>query len=243
MRKLILTISVCCLSLFSAVGQQQPDTNSHRQRAIIGVHAGALFSSIDYITDKLDLQVVGENFYMPGGSAGITLSLINSKNFSIQPELNVQVSHHDINYSHLKEEYQSYECTYADYALTLATLQTSALFKVRTGKKFMTYLGVGPYANFPIYHSTKGLLERLGRSSTILPYDIHLYNNDIVINFNTTVGAIVATGINVPFRNNNFGIEFRYYISPGKLIKDPDIRQNFTTLCLTYQFISKKNVW
>ncbi len=243
MRKHALTILVFGLSLFSAYGQQPADTTIHRQRAIIGFHGGILFSSLDFMPNYWYSFEMTENYFRPGGLAGISVSLINSKNFSIQPELSFQMIHHDLKYSNVDEEPESIEYTHADYSLTLLTLQTSVLFKVRTGKKFMTYIGIGPYASIPIYHSYDGELERAGHSSTISSYDTILYNNDIDVAFSTTIGGLIATGINVPFRNNNFGIEFRYYISPGKLIKSPAIRQSYISLSLTYQFISKKNVW
>lgn len=249
MKKLSLTISAFCLALLSTFGQQQqqqPDTNKHSQIAIVGFNAGLLFSGFNYDSQKFwgDFPyAISENKYRTGFSAGLSVSFINSKHFSIQPEIFYQLIHHDVKYTDIDEQFLYYRSVNADYSLTSSNIQLSVLFKFRTGDKVKTYIGLGPYVNFPIYNGIKGTIETKGHDTIAPQFDSILTDNEIKVKIKNSFGCYLVTGLNIPYKNNNFGLEFRFYFSPGILIEYPVTRQSFFTISLTYQFKSNKNTW
>ena len=131
----------------------------------------------------------------------------------------------------------------AEYCLNASFLQVALMFKVKTGKTFQTYLGLGPSVSFPLNNKIKGQIERSGSGSNTPSFHTWTKNKDDNIITNTSAGGFVAAGLNVPYKNNNFGLEFRIYFCPGLLIEYLGARQTYFTLCLTYQIKSKTNVW
>jgi len=238
MKPLLFLIVFMHCSVFA---QQQSDTSVFGIK-LIEFRAGGLFSRLyqskegrpnGYATDSL------ENRFRPGFTAGVSVILINAKHITFQPEIAYNLVHHDIKY--LEEEWAHgdfhYTHTYANYSLDASFLQFSFMVKYRFGKVVKAYIGLGGYYNVPVYNSIKGKIK-IDYSNK--PDEL-LKDNQIKVKIDPSVGAFAASGINIPYKRSNFGLEFRVYYSNQIMMEYFAFKQSFFTVNLIYQWKRKKN--
>jgi hypothetical protein len=229
---------------YSAKAQQQTDTTIFGIK-LIEVKAGGLFSR--FYMDKQGtsrggyIQDTIEKRFRTGFSVGVSVILINAKHITFQPELVYNLVHHDIKYrieSRSHGDY-SYSHTIANYSFDASLIQFSLTAKYRFGKVVKEYLGGGGYYNIPVYHRINGSIRKV---SSNVPEEV-LTDNQIKLTLNKTVGLFALSGISIPCKRNNFGLEFRFYWTPNTLIETLGYKQSFFTVNLIYQWKRKKNFW
>jgi hypothetical protein len=240
-----LIIFVILFSFCHAYAQQQPDTNIFGIK-LIEFRAGTLFSRFykgEEGQSKMGMYHVEtlENKFRTGFTAGISVILINAKHITFQPEMVYNLIHHDIKYQ--GESWAlgdgSHSWTDANYAMDVSSLQISFMVKYKFGKIVKAYIGGGPFFDAPLCNHIRGSIKT---TSTDAPDSIQT-NNDIRLPINRTIGLFGVSGISIPYKRSNFGLEFRVYWQPSALIDDLGYKQSFCTLNLIYQWKRKENFW
>lgn len=259
MRK-IIQILLILLSTFGIVfGQEKIDQSKKGNKAIIGFTTGPLFSAL--INNKSENNSpydfnISNKKYKLGFSAGCFISFINKKHFSLQTELMYILTCQDLNYHITYNTYNhwgNYNEDYADYTLSLSRLQFSMMPTFQIGKKYKTYMSVGPFIELThFFKKINGSLDCYGASTTFVfindtigtvpvTKDFHylLKDNDIKVDTDPQNGWFVSLGEIIPFKKNIFGVEFRFYYTSKDFIPFLRLKQNYFTFNLKYQLKTK----
>jgi hypothetical protein len=241
MKKLLFLWFFALILSYSVYGQQNTDSTIFGLKAI-EFRAGSLFSRLYNLNNSshgagMIFYDSLENKFTTGFTAGISIVIINAKHITFQTEVVYNLIHHDIKYySQSLSLVQGSSSTYANYSLTASFIQPSWLVKFIFCKKVKPCFGVGMYYNIPLNYYIKG---------QIVSYNNTLIDKQIKVSVNKERGLLALAGVDIPYKRNNFGLEFRVYfkISRNLYMDNPYVIQRMFSINLIYQWKRKSNFW
>jgi len=256
----IILVLLVFFTVRISFGQQRDEANPRAFKADVGFTTGVLFSEFfqNPATEEYsNVNMTYENKYKAGISAGCFVSLNYRKHFSVQPEIFYNWIPHDIKYQYTSaypSQWINSNITEANYSINTSLLQFSIIPKFIFGNKVQTFFGIGPLFNVIIGNKIHGQVKESGTNTSFYfvndsvgyvpiatPYESIKNDGNISSPLRNNAGGLFAAiGLNIPYKEARFGVEFRGYWYPDNVFRTFQVRQRGFSINFVYQFCSLK---
>lgn len=257
---IVLLVLLIFLTVRISFGQQREEANPKAFKADVGFTTGVLFSQFFQNPAPVEYSNVNmtyENKYKAGISAGCFVNLNYSKHFSLQPEIFYNLTPHDIKFEYTSaypNQWINTNITEANYSINTSLLQFSIMPKFIFGKKVQAFVGFGPLFNTIICNKINGQVKESGTNTgfyfvndsvgyvpVVTPYESIKNDGNISSPLRNNAGGLfAAVGLNIPFKETTFGLEFRGYWYPDNVFRTFQVRQRGFSINFVYQFYTLK---